>query len=156
MSLERLQRESLIEEQPVTAEEIAHLAELLERDLAACATAGLSPDWRFAIAYSAALQAATIVVRASGHRALSGAHHYATFAAFGAIVGEEYTDRIMYLQACRNKRNRAEYEQADRIGEAEVTALIEEARELRDWVAAWLSYHHPELMPETWRRAHEA
>jgi len=91
------------------------------------------------------------VVRAAGYRALSGAHHYATFAAFGAIAGEEYGDRVEYLQACRNKRNRAEYQQAGRITDAEVAALAREARELRDWVVAWLRYHHPELVPAEWQ-----
>jgi len=153
MSLERLQAESLIERQATTAEEIAELARLSERDLSAHDSEGLPDDWRFAIAYSAALQAATIVVRAEGFRALAGAHHYATFAAFGAIVGDEYNDRIEYLQDCRGKRNRAEYLHASQIGEAEVASLAEEARQLRDWVAAWLAYHHPDLVPEQWRTA---
>jgi len=151
MSLERLQRESLIERQQTTPEEIAELARLVERDLSAHGYPDLPYDWRFAIAYSAALQAATIVVRAAGYRALSGAHHYATFAAFGAIAGDEYADRVEYLQSCRNKRNRAEYQQAGQITEAEVAALAEEAVQLRDWVATWLRYHHPELVPERWQ-----
>ncbi len=151
MSLQRLQRESQIEQQPTKPEEIAELAWLLERDLAAHSSSGLPQDWRFAIAYSAALQAATIVVRAAGYRALSGAHHYATFAAFGAIAGDEYSDRVEYRQTCRNKRNRAEYQMAGQISEAEVAALAHEARDLRDWVVAWLRYHHPELLPGEWQ-----
>ncbi len=153
MSLERLQSESLIERQETTVEEIAELARLVDRDLAAHDSEGLPADWGFAIAYSAALQAATIVVRAEGFRALAGAHHYATFAAFGAIVGDEYNDRVEYLQNCRAKRNRAEYQRAGQITQAEVASLAEEARQLRDWVAAWLAYHHPDLVPEQWRTA---
>ena len=41
MSLQRLQRESLIEQHPTKPEEIAELARLLERDLAAHSSTGL-------------------------------------------------------------------------------------------------------------------
>jgi len=42
---------------------------LAERDLRECQAAGLSPDWRLAIAYNAALQSATAALAAAGYRA---------------------------------------------------------------------------------------
>ncbi|MBD3292353.1 MAG: hypothetical protein GF393_05480 [Armatimonadia bacterium] len=151
MDLKSLLDQELITREPASAEEIHHLARLVDRDLKAHRAEGLPPDWQFAIAYGAALQLVTIIIRAEGFRALAGAHHYATIEAFGAIAGEQYSDRVQYLQTCRGKRNRAEYDRAGEITRSEVETLVDEAHELKAWVAAWLGFHHPRLLPKTWR-----
>jgi hypothetical protein len=50
-------------------EEIRNLLGLVDRDLRVCQAKGLGADWSFAIAYSAALQAATAALAAAGYRA---------------------------------------------------------------------------------------
>lgn len=155
MSLRSLLDENRIEAQPTSPQEIAELARMADRDLVAYRAEGLPADWQFAIAYGAALQLVTIVVRAEGYRALTGAHHYSTIEAFGAIAGDEYSDRVAYLQSCRVKRNRAEYDRAGEVTTAEVQALVDEAHELSAWVKAWLAFHHPQLVPATWRGTNE-
>ncbi|MEA3402173.1 MAG: hypothetical protein U9R79_13130 [Armatimonadota bacterium] len=123
---------------------------MVERDLVAHEAQGLPTDWRFAIAYSAALKLATVVVRAEGYRTVGGGHHFVTFAAFGAIMGTAEQGRVQYLQSCRVKRNRAAYDRAGEVTEADVEDLVSEAHALKELVIAWLRQHHPALLPGVW------
>src|SRR2546422_4505428 len=50
-------------------QEIADLLAVADRDLAACQTPGLINDWRFNIAYNAALELATAALAAAGYQA---------------------------------------------------------------------------------------
>jgi HEPN domain-containing protein len=57
---------------------LARLGERSERDLKASAQTSLDGDWRFAIAYNAALQCASLALKAAGFEVTksSGAHHH--------------------------------------------------------------------------------
>lgn len=55
MSLGAWPRNSWLVEHQTSGEEIAALLAIVERDLANAKVAGLSEDWRFNIAYNAAL-----------------------------------------------------------------------------------------------------
>jgi hypothetical protein len=70
-----LQNSWLIQHTP-SAEEIANLLALSDRDLTACQVKQLPADWRFTIAYNAGLQAATAALAAAGYRASRDNHHY--------------------------------------------------------------------------------
>jgi hypothetical protein len=59
-------------------QEVADLFAVVERDLADAAIAGISTDRRFASAYNAALQCATIVMHCEGYRTRGEGHHAAT------------------------------------------------------------------------------
>jgi len=50
------------------------------------------------------------------------------------------------LDACRRRRNLAQYDRADSISLAESQALRAAARELQEQVVAWLAELHPELL----------
>ena len=76
MSLQSWLQNSWLVQHMTTAEEIANLLALSDRDLAACQVKQLPADWRFAIAYNAALQAATAALAAAGYRAARDNHHY--------------------------------------------------------------------------------
>lgn len=56
--------------------EIADILAIVDRDLKDSTVRGLSPDWRFNIAYNAALQAATAALAAAGYRAARESHHF--------------------------------------------------------------------------------
>src|ERR1700679_1307260 len=87
-------------------QEIDNLRALITRDLADAAVAALSADRRFATAYNAALQAATIAIACSGYRvsARSG-HHKVTFEAAALAIGPTAVVLTDYFDACRRKRN---------------------------------------------------
>jgi hypothetical protein len=51
---------------------------VIERDLAASDTQGLDDDWRFAIAYNAALQVAATALKAAGYEVPKGGGAHTT------------------------------------------------------------------------------
>jgi len=63
-------------EHRTSRQEIKHLLRLVDRDLVDCRNSTLSADWRFNIAYNAALQCAKAALAAAGFRAAKDAHHY--------------------------------------------------------------------------------
>ena len=54
---------------------------MVERDLKASADPNLDGDWRFAIAYNAALQCAAMALKAAGYEIPKGGgtHHHTTW-----------------------------------------------------------------------------
>ena len=130
-----------------SAAETGDLLALAERQLADASVKEVSPDGRFAVAYGAAITLATLVVRASAYRVASAAgHHRLTVELLPILLGDRQRRGATYLDACRRKRNDAQYDHADTITPTEAQALRAAARELRDEVLAWLAELHPELL----------
>ena len=71
-----------------STEEIANLLAIVDRDLAD-AGAGISPDWRFGIAYNAALKLCTVLLYAEGYRAARMLQHSRTIQPLPPIPGPE-------------------------------------------------------------------
>jgi hypothetical protein len=76
MSFEDWVKNGWLEVHKSSKEEIANLLGIVERDLKDSKAKDVSNDWRFAIAYNAALQAATAALAAAGYRATRDSHHY--------------------------------------------------------------------------------
>lgn len=131
-----------------SASEVADLLRVVDRDLADARVSGLSADRRFATAYNAALQLATIVLHAAGYRAAGVGHHWTTLQVLPALLGARAQARADYLDSCRSKRNAADYDQAGQVSDQEAADLLAEARALRRDVLAWLKAHHPTLLPQ--------
>src|SRR5512146_334467 len=107
MSLQSLLEEGRLRRHRTSAQEVRDLLRVVERDLADAAVAQLSADRRFVTAYSAALALATIVLYASGYRAVGAGHHWATFRALPELMGPQEGARADYLDQCRVRRNTA-------------------------------------------------
>ncbi len=133
-------------EHKTTKAEIAGLLSVVERDLRDAAVEGVSPDWRLAIAYNAALQCAIVALAASGYRpGKGGSHHYYAIESLTfTLEVDEATIRL--LDAFRKKRNIADYARAGTVTNQEVTEIVAVTRGLRDRLVHWLSEHHPDLM----------
>ena len=144
MSLRDWLRNSWLVEHKTSAEEIAGLLAIVERDLANAKVPGLSEDWRFNIAYNAALQAATAALAASGFRAAREQHHYRTVQSLALTIGWP-GGKVDRLDRFRKKRNITGYESAGVISEGEARAMLELATESRGVVVAWLGKQHPKL-----------
>ena len=118
---------------------------IVDRDLSDCRAGDVSPDWRFAMAYNAALQAATAALAACGYRAVREAHHHRTVRSLALTIAAD-PGAVNQLDAFRKKRNVAGYDRAGLVSErelAEMIALAERlSRELRDWLRA----ERPELL----------
>lgn len=130
-----------------SAREIADLLRVVERDLADAAVAGLSTDRRFAIAYNAILQMATIILRVKGYRTAGAAHHWVTIHVLPEILGEGQEERADYFDACRRKRNTADYDAAGRISAADAVEIVAEAERFKEFVLRWLRAERPDLLP---------
>jgi len=129
-------------------EEIGSLFAIVERDLRD-AQGGISPDWRFGIAYNAALKLCTILLYAEGYRPERTLQHYRTIQCLSMILGPERRTDAEYLETCRRKRNSVEYDYVGGASEDDVRELLDFTRDLRDQVLFWLKTTHSRLVPRS-------
>jgi hypothetical protein len=130
-----------------TSREIADLLAVVARDVNDARTEVISRDRRFATAYSAALQLATVVLAAEGYRAAAQrGHHVVTIRALSEIMGDELADVADYLDSCRALRNTSDYDRVGAVSEADVRELLDEVARLRTRVLEWLADTHPALL----------
>lgn len=138
MSLAEWQRNKWLTPHNTSAEEIASLLAIVERDLANAKVAGLADDWKFNIAYNAALAAA-------GYRAGREQHHYRTVQSLALTIGWPAA-KVDRFDRFRKKRNVIGYESAGVVSEREAREMHELATELRDSVLERLKKRHPKLL----------
>jgi len=89
LTLRDLVADGRIRPHRTSAREVTDLLRVADRDLADAEIPQLSSDRRFATAYNAALQMATIALYAAGFRAFGAGHHWATFQALPDIMGRK-------------------------------------------------------------------
>jgi hypothetical protein len=145
MSLEQWAKNGWLRLHKTSEREIADLLAIVDRDLND-AERDISADWKFGIAYNAALKLCTILLHASGYRPEKNLAHYRTLAALPLILGERHKDDANYLDTCRTKRNTAEYDRAGVTTEEDAGELIDFVRELRSEAIDWLRKNHPKLI----------
>ena len=145
MSLQQWVEHGWLRPHKTSREEIENLLRIVNRDLEDAA-GDISPDWRFGIAYNAALKLCTILLYAEGFRPERTLQHYRTIQSLSVIFGKERGEDVKYLDTCRNKRNIVEYDYVGGVTEKDATELIEFAEELRKDVMKWLKEKHSELI----------
>lgn len=145
MSLQDWLRNGWLVEHKTSREELRSLFALADRDLIDSQVPALSPDWRFNIAYNAALQAATVALAVAGYRAAREAHHYRVIQSLAYTVKAD-TKLVDRLDKFRKKRNVGGYEHAGSVSEGEVTEMVTAARKLREDVESWIRQVHPKLL----------
>jgi hypothetical protein len=140
--------DGLVKRQASSRAEIQQILAVADRDLADANVAQVSLDRRFAAAYGAALQLATIVLRASGYRTSSGSggHHWRTIALLPELMGPGQTERAAYLDSCRRARNTADYDRVQVISKGELVELLEDTLPFRRDVLEWLGKEHREFV----------
>lgn len=126
-------------------EEIANLFAISDRDLAACQTKNLPADWRFAIAYNAALQAATAALAAAGYRAGRDSHHHRVIQSleFTLVPQRKMIDTF---DKFRKKRNLSSYDVAGAVSDKEAHEMFELASILRAKVEGWIRKNYSKLL----------
>lgn len=145
MSLQDWLRNGWLVEHKTSREELRSLFALADRDLIDSQVPALSPDWRFNIAYNAALQAATAALAVTGFRAAREAHHYRVIQSLAYTVKAD-TKLVDRLDKFRKKRNVGGYERAGSVSEGEVTEMVTVARKLREDIEVWIRQVHPKLL----------
>lgn len=146
MSLADWARNGWLRSHKPTKEEVTNLLEIVERDLKDSSAKGLSDDWKFGIAYNAALKLCTILLHSSGYRPEKNLAHYRTLQSLPLILGDRHKSNADYLDTCRKKRNETEYDFAGNVSEDEVQELLAFCQELKNEVAAWLKKNHKGLL----------
>ena len=146
MSLSDWHKAGWLKPHQTSPQQIADLYGIVDRDLADAAR-GISADWKFGIAYNAALKLCTILLYAEGWRPEKTLAHYRTIQALPVILGSAHRDDADYLDTCRSKRNIAEYDSVGMVSERESEELTTFTHELRELVHTWLLEHHPNLVP---------
>lgn len=147
MSLRDWSAEGRLRPHKARRSEVVSLLAAADRDLSDSLTPGLSPDRRFATAYSAALALATIALHTSGYRSVGAGHHEVTIKALPHTLGVEQRQRSRYLDACRVKRNRIDYDGIGYASEADAEELAAEVCTMRTELLSWLAQKHPGLLP---------
>ena len=145
MSLKKWADNGWLKKYVTNRDEIANLLAIVERDLKDAGEEELSADWRFGIAYNAALKLCNILLYARGYRASHGTHHYRPIAALPLILGEGKEKDSKYLEACRVKRNIVEYDYVGAVTEEEAIEIRGFADNFKKEVIIWLAAHYPEL-----------
>ena len=147
MSLENWLNDKLIVRHRPSADEIAELLLICDRDLEKATIIELGPDWRLSIAHNAAVQAAKAALAASGYRARREGQHYLLLQSL-AFTMKTDASIIDQLNKFREKRNISDYERAGMVTEQEAAEMIALAKQLRADVKRWLDAHYPQLIRE--------
>jgi hypothetical protein len=147
MSFADWQKNGWLRPHQATRQELAGLLAVVDRDLNTSADPKLDGDWRFAIAYNAALQSAALALKAAGYEAskAGGAHHY-TIESLRLTIGDSGA-LVRPLQAFRAKRAGGIYEATGIASDAEIKELRALSIELRASVLRWLRKTHPRIVP---------
>ena len=109
MTLQGWLRDGRLTNYTTSPQEIRDLRNAAARDLRDCRIPELSADWRFNIAYNAALRMATAALAACGYRASRDQHHLRIVHSLEFTVGAD-AGLIGVFDRFRKKRNIGTYE----------------------------------------------
>lgn len=146
MTLRQWEDNGWLRKHTTSAEEIGNLLEIVERDIKDAVEESISADWRFGIAYNAALKLCTVLLFAEGYRTEKTLAHYRTLQALPLVLGDDRKTDAEYLDTCRAKRNTIEYDFVGGATDADADELIEFVKELEAVVLSWMNEQHPELL----------
>ncbi len=122
MTLESYLNNNWIRVHQSSVAEIARLFGIADRDIQQSQTPGLGPEWRFDIAYNAALQSATAALAAAGYQAERQNRHLRTIECLEFTIRLE-KDTVDLFNACLRKRHTAVYDQAGAISDQEAEEM---------------------------------
>ena len=145
MSLQSWLQNSWLVQHVTSQQEIGDLLRISDRDLAACQVKGLPADWRLAIAYNAALQAATAALACAGYRASRDSHHHRVIQSLEFTAAPE-RKHIDAFDAFRKKRNASSYDTAGAVSDREADEMFQLATRLRADVETWIRSVRPDLL----------
>ncbi len=145
MSLKKWLNNGWLNPHKTSKQEIRNPLDIVERDLTD-SNRQLSADWKFNIAYNAALKLCTILLYLEGYKPAKNLQHYRTIQALPLILGKEYKNDANYLDTCRSKRNTAAYDFIGSVTENDAEELIEFTLKFRKDVISWIKKHYPDLI----------
>lgn len=148
MSLLDWQNNGWLRPHKTDKQEMTNLLAIVDRDIADAKANDISDDWRFGIAYNAALKLCTMMLYAHGFRPENNLAHYRTLMAMEFTIGPHRKEDAVYLDACRVKRNTVEYDNVGCASKSEAEELLSFVHELRQEVLELLAKNFPDLCPD--------
>lgn len=145
MSFEDWVKNGWLDTHRSSREEIGNLLSIVERDLKDSQSKDVSNDWRFAIAYNAALQAVTAALAAAGYCASRDSHHYRVIQSLSLTLGKS-AEFIRSFDAFRKKRNVSSYDIGGGISHRELQEMRAIAESLHQEVEIWIRAKHASLL----------
>ena len=149
MTLQDWQNNGWLRPHQTDSKEISNLLAIVERDMADATSMDISDDWKFGIAYNAALKLCTIMLYAHGFRPENNQAHYRTLMSIELTIGQHRKEDAIYLNTCRAKRNTVEYDNIGGASRNEAIELIEFTTDLKKEVLKLLHEQYPELLTES-------
>ena len=146
MNLKQLLNQGRLIKHKTSKKEITNLIEIARRDIKDAQLKDLSLDRRFACAYNAILQLATILLYCKGYRPKGIGHHAIVFEAMKEILGRNYYELADYFDSCRAKRNITDYDYAGGISEKETEELIKEAESFLKTIIRWIKMNYSDFI----------
>jgi hypothetical protein len=134
-----------IEAHPAGDAEVVGMWSKALRSLQSSRILELDVDAAFTLAYQAALQASTAILRAAGYRAHGEGHHHHTFAAVAALDVGALSSAARDLNVIRQKRHGAIYRWEAVTGEDDLARLRSAADRLFEHGRQWLQAERPAL-----------
>jgi hypothetical protein len=147
MSLEKWAEYGWLKAEPSSRDEIRDLMGIIARALKDSQVEAISEDLRFQAAFSAALTAANVALRASGYRTRVQTGHHQKIVESLELTLKSDPKLVQKLKVFSKKRNATSYDAAGNVSEQELEQAIQVANELQENVTAWLKQNHPELLP---------
>ena len=130
-----------------SAQEIANLLQVAEREISDGSVKGMSPDGTFVHAYSAVRTLCSVALHASGHRVPKGTReHERVIESVKFTLGETWTTDADYFDRCRRLRHKSLYDGAGVVQRDDADALLDSARKLQEAVTLWLRANHANLL----------
>lgn len=142
MNLKDLLNQGKLRAHRTSKKEIENILGIVRRDIKDSKIEDLSSDRRFACAYNAILQLATILLYCSGYKPEGTGHHFTVFQAMKIIMGNNYYELTDYFDSCRSKRNITDYDYVGTISDSEAEELIEEAEIFLELTLNWLKKNY--------------
>src|SRR5438132_1005147 len=146
MSLAKWAEYGWVRAEPTSPTEIKDLLSIVDRGLTDSKVEAISADLRFIAAFNSALTAATVALRATGHRtATQAGHHIKTIESLELTLMSD-SKLIQRFKGFNNKRNKSSYDVAGSISEQDLASMIKLAGDLRVDLVSWLKHAHAELL----------
>ena len=125
MAYENLLKRGLIKPFDAAPSQISDRLVLARRDIET-ARSLTNADWAYNIAYNAMLQAARALMFAEGYRTAGGEGQHKTVVQFAeAALGRAFEEEVRFFEKMRVKRNRAVYDTAGIVSEAEARQAVD-------------------------------
>jgi uncharacterized protein (UPF0332 family) len=135
-----------VQRHTTSKKEIDAFRNLIARDLADAAIAGLSADRCFATAYNAALQAINMAIACAGYRVTARiGHHKVSLESASLALGPAARNYADYFETCRRKRNAIDYTHSHVATETEAKEIVEKANAFYQLIENWIAKNHAGL-----------